>query len=133
MTTPIKRRYRLGTDFPYEGFAQQAIEHHFREWGFIVDTASRVDLLCSHPLTGERRHIEAKGETSQSGLDFRTCLGQTDSAHARGRDALRRRAARRARYRNQVVAVSDFVIDRLGLHWLMVSGKWVCRGRPPYG
>ena len=72
----IKRNYKLGDAFPAEEFVQAAVERYFRASGFEIDTNGHVDLLCARPDGVERWHIEAKGKTSQLGLDFRTCLGQ---------------------------------------------------------
>ena len=35
-----------------------------------------MDLLRGHAVTDESLHIEAKGKTTQIGLDFRAGLGQ---------------------------------------------------------
>lgn len=72
----MSRTYARGSAFPNEGFVQKAVEHHFSALGFTLDTSTHVDLLCTCPRTNEAWHIEAKGETAQIGLDFRTCLGQ---------------------------------------------------------
>jgi hypothetical protein len=70
------RQFKRGCEFPNEGFVQAAIERHFEEAGYMLDTSTHVDLLCTHPTTKNAWHIEAKGKTTAIGLDFRTCLGQ---------------------------------------------------------
>lgn len=70
------RHYRRGDQFPHEGFVRVAIERHFAKAGYLLDTSTHVDLLCTHPVSGDAWHIEAKGKTTAIGLDFRTCLGQ---------------------------------------------------------
>jgi hypothetical protein len=117
----IERGYSRGTEFPSEAFVQQAIERHFRALGFAVDTTGHVDLLCSRSDGPERWHIEAKGKTSQCGLDFRTCLGQLVQR-------MRDRATRHGvalpdipQYRAQLELVSPWVVEALGIHWLLVA------------
>src|SRR5687768_2855637 len=75
-TPPLSRRYKRSDEFPHESFVQRSIERHFRDLGFLLDTSGHVDLICAHPSTGEQWHIEVKGVTKATGLDFRTGLGQ---------------------------------------------------------
>jgi D-alanyl-D-alanine dipeptidase len=72
----VSRRYRLGNEFPAEGFVQQALEQYFRTLGFQLDLQTHADLFARHPNSGERWVVEAKGRTSDIGLDLRTGLGQ---------------------------------------------------------
>jgi hypothetical protein len=115
------RRYKRGDTFPHEGFVQDAIERHFHNAGYLLDTSTHVDLLCTHPVSAEAWHIEAKGRTSAIGLDFRTCLGQLlqrmSQQHVRHGIAL----PELPQYRAQVAQVSTWVTERLGLHWLFVA------------
>jgi|GEM_PF-974338 len=117
----MNRTYARGADFPNEGFVQLAIERHFFDLGFTLDTETHVDLLCTSPHTNETWHIEAKGKTAQIGLDFRTCLGQLvqrmDVEHARYGIAIPDLPA----YRRQTAQLSGWVVEKLGLHWLFVS------------
>lgn len=100
---------------------QLAIERHFEQAGYILDTSTHVDLLCSHSATGDAWHIEAKGKTAAIGLDFRTCLGQLlqrmNQPHVRHGIALPDMPA----YRAQTSQVSSWVVERLALHWLFVD------------
>src|SRR3954471_8979077 len=64
--------YRLGTDFPREGFVQAALEQHFADCQ--KHAIGHADFACSDEY-GRRWLIEAKGERSDVGLDFRTGLG----------------------------------------------------------
>jgi hypothetical protein len=117
----IPRTYKRGSDFPSEAFVQKAVERHFASLGFAVDASSQVDLLCSHPATGERWHIEAKGKTAQPGLDFRTCLGQL-------LQQIRDRAVNHAvavpdtsQYTAQIALLAPWVVELLRIHWLLVA------------
>ncbi len=67
--------YPRGSEFPHEHFVQKAIEAHFDHLGFTRDAKGHCDLVVFHPQTKDRWIIEAKGETSDTGLDFRTGLG----------------------------------------------------------
>lgn len=107
--------------FPHEGFVQGAIEAHFRNAGYALGTDSHVDLLCRHPETGETWHIEAKGVTTQIGLDFRTCLGQLVQAMSANGARYGVAIPDTAAYHAQVAKLSPWVVDQLQLHWLLVA------------
>lgn len=70
------KSFKLGIEFPREGFVQLAMEAYFQRRGFAVTTDTDADLVCSHRETDERWLVEAKGVTTAIGLDFRTGLGQ---------------------------------------------------------
>lgn len=115
------RSYKLGSEFPAEWFVQKAVENYFGERGFHLDVTGHVDLICVHRNTGERWHIEVKGLTSQPGLDFRTCLGQL-------LQRMESQSTRHAiavpdipKYITQIGKVSHWVVNRLGIHWLLVA------------
>ena len=100
---------------------QAALENHFRERGFTIEAAGDIDLRCTHPDTCERWHIEAKGKTTQPGLDFRTCLGQLIQ-RIRDKETLYGIALPDIpQYAAQIDAMSNWVVDALRIHWLLVS------------
>ncbi len=72
----VSSQYALGREFPHEGFVQQALENYFIQQGFQVLSIDNADFACIHPQTKESWIIEAKGKTSEVGLDFRTGVGQ---------------------------------------------------------
>lgn len=117
----MARLYKRGTEFPHEGFVQQAIERYFEQAGYVLDVSTHVDLLCTHASSGDAWHIEAKGMTTAIGLDFRTCLGQLlqrmNQLNVRHGLAL----PDLPQYRTQTDQVSPWVRERLGLHWLFVA------------
>ncbi|MDD3927402.1 MAG: hypothetical protein PHT33_12165 [bacterium] len=122
-----RRIFKLGTDFPYEGFVQLSIEAHFMRLGFTIDADTHADLICFHPLTGERWLIEAKGATSAIGLDFRTGLGQlvqrmsdTSVKHAIAVPDV-------DGFLRQCRQVSAWVREKLNLYWLIVGQDGVVR------
>lgn len=108
-------------EFPHEGFVQLSIESHFRSAGFILTTDGRVDLLCSHPETGETWHVEAKGVTTQVGLDFRTGIGQLVQGMCNEESNHGIAVPDTPAFRAQVAKFSPWVVARLGIHWLFVS------------
>lgn len=123
MTTPSTppRKYKLGTQFPSEGFVQDVVERHFQALGFTIDATGQIDLRCVHPVTGERWQVEAKGKTAQPGLDFRTCLGQLVQQ-------IRERTVNHgiavpdiAPYERQINLVAPWVAASLRIHWILVS------------
>jgi len=129
----MSRSYKRGLEFPHEGFVQLSLEEHFRSAGFLLTTDSRVDLICSHPDTGESWHIEAKGVTSQVGLDFRTGLGQLVQAmHSQDMKhgiALPDTPA----FQAQVAKLSAWVVALLRIHWLFVAQDGSVRVIAPGG
>jgi hypothetical protein len=129
----ISRSYKRGLDFPHEGFVQLAIEEHFRKAGFHLVADGRVDLLCSHPVTGESWHIEAKGHTTQVGLDFRTGLGQLVQSmhHRETKHGIA--VPDTVSFQAQVAKLSGWVVAVLGIHWLFVSQDGTVRVVAPGG
>lgn len=69
-------RYQRGIDFPHEGFVQNAIEDYFKDRGYSTLREGNADLVCICENNKSKWIIEAKGETTAVGLDFRTGLGQ---------------------------------------------------------
>jgi len=131
----MSRSYKLGSEFPREGFVQKSIEAFFVQRGFTLEPRkfAGIDLLCAHPTTGERWHVEAKGVTSQTGLDFRTCIGQLV---IRMSDQSVRHAIaipNDPSFSALIGQVSPWVVERLGLHWLIVDqGGAVKVVEPPH-
>jgi hypothetical protein len=121
--------YRLGTDFPREGFVQDALELHFA--GCSRFTAGHADLACVD-RAGVRWIIEAKGETSDVGLDFRTGLGQLVQNMSDERTRYALAVPDTQRFANQMARVPDRVRRALRLHWLIVAADGSVRVESPY-
>ena len=119
--------YKLGTEFPHEGFVQRAIDTHFQSLGFVMGSKGHVDLVCDHPTTRERWIIEAKGETSDVGLDFRTGLGQLIQAMDEGEAMYGIAIPDTPKFRYQLAKVSTRVREVLGLHWVVVAASGTVR------
>lgn len=122
MDTPLPvRRYKRSDEFPHESFVQRSIERYFHNLGFLLDASGHVDLICSHPGTGERWHIEVKGVTKATGLDFRTGLGQL--LQRMNNEAVNHALAvpNHKQFVAQISKVSPWVVDRLAIHWLLVD------------
>jgi len=120
--------YRLGTDFPHEGFVQAALEQYFA--GCERFAAGHADLACVDQA-GVRWIIEAKGETADVGLDFRTGLGQLVQ-NMGDEDALYGLAVPDTqRFANQIARVPKWVQQTLRLHWLIVAADGRVRVERP--
>lgn len=89
--------------------------------GYALRTDQLTDLICSHPETGAKWHIEAKGHTSAVGLDFRTGLGQLVQAMTADSTKYGIAVPDTPQFRAQVAKVSTRVIQLLQLHWLFVD------------
>ncbi|HSK69169.1 MAG TPA: hypothetical protein VLA21_07890, partial [Candidatus Limnocylindria bacterium] len=63
-------------DFPHEKFVQQALEKHFSALDYVFMKEGNSDLVCLNNQGRDKWVIEAKGKTTEIGLDFRTGLGQ---------------------------------------------------------
>jgi hypothetical protein len=114
----VTSRYQLGGDYPHEGFVQTAIENHFASARRVP--GGTADLICIDG-DGSRWLIEAKGRTTDIGLDFRTGLGQLLQAW---RDDECRYALAMPdipQFAKQRKRVSDSARKRLNLYWLIVS------------
>lgn len=126
-----RAQYARGMDFPHEGFVQQAVERYFLALGFTIIPSGETDLICEHPTTGERWEIEAKGETTAIGLDFRTGLGQLVQRMSAPpvRHALALPAT--PAFLKQCGEVPPWVRQALHLYWLLVSGDGAVREVSP--
>lgn len=115
--------FKRGTSFPNEGFIQAAIEAHFLRLGFVQESHAATDYIGTHPQTKERWAIEAKGQTTAIGLDFRTGLGQLvqrmDSKDTNYGIAF----PDIPQFQNQVAQLAPWVCEALGIHWLAVSSS----------
>lgn len=112
-------RYHLGSDFPSEGFVQAAIEARFATCR--REAVPHVDFVGIDPSNGERWWIEAKGETSDTGLDFRTGLGQLLCGMAREGTRYAIAIPDTPKFAALRDRVAPWVRVNLGLHWLLVD------------
>lgn len=116
----MSRTFRRGVEFPHEGFVQAAIERHFRNAGYEVDCSGRADLVCRKQ--GEDPwHIEAKGVTTQVGLDFRTGLGQLLQGMESAKSRYGLAFPDTPTFRSLICKMSPRVVRALAIHWLIVS------------
>ncbi|WP_052116078.1 hypothetical protein [Noviluteimonas dokdonensis] len=129
----MARSYKRGAEFPHEGFVQHALERHFANRGYEIDSGGRVDLLCQSLANGQSWHIEVKGVTTQIGLDFRTGLGQLVQAVTAGNMMYGLAIPDTPAFRTQVARVSRRVTEALNLHWLLVSPDGGVLIVPPTG
>lgn len=129
----MAHHFQRGLAYPSEGFVQAAIEEHFLALGFTVEPSRVVDLLCCHPAAQERWHIEAKGVTSQVGLDFRTGLGQLVQRMSTPATKYALALPDTPAFRTQMAQVAPWVRQALGLHWLVVGADKAVTVLPPDG
>jgi hypothetical protein len=121
-----------GSEFPNEGFVQQAIEGYFQGKGYTLLAEGYTDLACVDHKTGDRWVVEAKGHSASVGVDFNTCLGQLlkrmdDAEVAHFGLAV----PKTAQYERQIGTLSRRVRKALDLHWLLVDQEGVVEIRGP--
>ena len=114
-------KYRYPAVFPREAFVQAALERHFDKRGFVFDDAGTADLRCQNPQTGEKWIVEAKGETSDIGLDFRTGLGQLLRQIEDGNTFHAMAVPDTEKFLRQCRQLSPYVRETLNLHLLLVD------------
>ena len=113
--------FRLGTDFPREGFVQAALEAYFGGLGFRAFAHGHVDYAGLHPDTRETWLVEAKGETADVGLDLRTGLGQILQHMAEPSVRYGVAVPRTQKFLAQCKKLPGRVRVAVGLHWLLVD------------
>ena len=116
-----EKQFKLGTNYPNEGFVQSALQGHFEGLGFKQGKLGHIDYVGVHPVSGERWVIEAKGETSDVGLDFRTGLGQIVQSMANAPATFGLAVPHTQKFLNQCSKVAPWVREALQLHWLLVD------------
>jgi len=112
--------YHFPAEFPREAFVQKALERHFESLGFQLERHESVDLVCHSDELKEHWVIEAKGETSQVGLDFRTGLGQLFQHMSSPSILYGIAIPETPRFLLQCRCVSEWVRRAIHLHWLIV-------------
>lgn len=115
------RSFKRGVEWPNEGFVQGAIEKFFRSADFKVEEHKTIDLVCSHPVTGARWKVEAKGLTTAVGLDFRTGLGQLLQGMKERDIEYGIAVPDIPQFRRQIQAVPSWITETLGISWLYVQ------------
>jgi hypothetical protein len=120
--------YQLGVDFPREGFVQRAIEDHFSSGS--TQKLGFADLACTDS-SGRRWLIEAKGETSDVGLDFRTGLGQLVQGVPSADWTVALAMPDTPKFALQRSRTSEWARRALGLHWLIVAEDGTVTIVPP--
>src|SRR5262245_49209241 len=121
MSSNSMAHYPLGIDYPREGFVQNAIISHFCHEGYVAEVCGRTDYSCTHPASKVHWHIEAKGETSQIGLDFRTGLGQLIQGISNVEFKYALAFPATDAFLRQAQRVAPWVRERLNLHWAIVQ------------
>lgn len=125
------RRYHKTNEFPNEAFVQQAVEAYFTEQGFQIEQGGYSDLVCRNVKRGQKWIIEAKGQTSAVGLDFRTGLGQLLQAMQDPTALYGLAVPNTPAFVEQCRKVSDWVRLSLRLHWLLIGPDGAVTTIPP--
>ena len=115
-----KSEFPRGELFPSEAFVQKCLQAHFLKEGYEIRSEPPTDLVAVHPTRPDVWHVEAKGETADTGLDFRTGLGQLLQ---RMRDPQRRYGLAVPdieKFTAQCRQVSGWVRESLKLNWILV-------------
>lgn len=118
--TGASKRFRNPDEFPYEAFVQRATEAYFAAQGFQIDEGGYSDLVCHSTELGQRWIIEAKGQTSQVGLDFRTGLGQLLQSMHDPSAVYGLAVPNIQSFVTQCSKVSVWTRQAVRLHWLLV-------------
>ena len=116
-----------GTEFPHEGFVHASVREHFEANGYVNETTGYIDFLFRCPKTNEQWRIEAKGATTDVGLDFRTGIGQCIQGVS---DEIAKYAIAfpvTDQFLRQARKVAPWVRIRLNLHWVMVNANGTVR------
>lgn len=123
----IPEGYHYPDEFPREAFIQSAMTAYFTAQGFRIENGGYIDLVCYHPELRHRWIIEAKGQTSAIGLDFRTCLGQLLQAMNDPEVFYGLAVPDIPAFIFQCEKVSQWVRQALRLHWLLVQPNGAIR------
>ena len=121
MTAPKLRPcdYIGKPDFPYETFVEKAVKQHLVDDGFEIIPHRFIDVIAVKDNVAW--HIEAKGKTSASGLDFRTGIGQLLQRMADPMYQYGIAIPNTAQFQRQAAAFAPWVLAKLKLHWIWVS------------
>ena len=109
-----------GSGFPHEGFVHASVRQHFEANGYVNETAGYVDFIFRCPKTNEKWRIEAKGTTTDVGLDFRTGIGQCIQGMSDKSVKYAIAFPVTDRFLRQARKVAAWVRVRLNLHWVAV-------------
>ncbi len=115
------KRFALGEQFPHEGFVQSRIERHFKKLRFACDSTQDADLVATNQSTGECWIVEAKGETTDTGLDFRTGIGQILQRMENPSWHYAIAVPDTPKFSRQMANMPVWVRQRLNLHFIVVG------------
>jgi hypothetical protein len=107
--------------FPNEAFIQEALETYFINKGYEIEKYGQIDLLASNSLNNEKWIIEAKGITSQVGLDFNTCIGQIVKSMNIDKINYAIAIPKHIKYKKQCALISNYFREKMNLNFLLVT------------
>lgn len=109
---------------------QEALERHFASFQPIEGSWADIACVDTH---GKRWVIEAKGETSDTGLDFRTDLGQLIQGMDDPGTHYALAMPDTVKFERQRQQVPPWVRAALGLSWILVNESGELTVQPPPG
>lgn len=115
--------YVRGLDYPRAGFVQKAVERHFKDEGCHIIDGGYSDLVCTCAETGGKWVVEALGETTSTGSDFRTGLGQLLQRMDEPRVNYAVAVPQTHRFIKQCEQIADWVRAALNLYLIFVDAR----------
>lgn len=111
--------FQRGLNFPHEGFVQGAIEKYFNEQGYRQIKEEHSDLVCVREET--KWVVEAKGVTTDIGLDFRTGLGQLVQRMVEPETNYAIAVPQTPQFMKQCGQIPKWVRASLNIHFLLIN------------
>lgn len=116
-------KFQRGLNFPHEGFIQIAIESYFKEHGYRIISEGYADLVCICDKTCRKWVVEAKGETTSIGLDFRTGLGQLVQKMNNPKTNYAIAVPKTTQFIKQCSQISKWVRISLNMHIILIDDQ----------
>jgi len=117
----MNMREKQSKPFPAEDAVVTAVHAWLAAKGCTFERRGYIDIVAREAETNRLWVIEAKGKTIQSGLDFRTGLGQILIAMHDDGALYAVAVPATPDYRRLCGCIDDYVRRALGLHWLLVN------------
>lgn len=105
--------------YPNEAFIQEAIENYFVDTGYQIEKDGQIDLIAENE--SEKWIIEAKGMTSQTTVDFNTCIGQLAKSMQSNLYKYGLALPCEDKYKAQCMKLPDYYRELNNLHIIVVN------------
>jgi hypothetical protein len=113
------KHFKKDNAYPNEAFIQEAIENYFLAQGYAIEESRYTDLVAVKP--NDRWVIEAKGMTSQTTVDFNTCLGQLIKSMTSPEAKYAIAVPNEIKYKNQSMKIPDYFRTINNLYILVID------------